>query len=530
MTIEVIFSSILLVTFAAFVLRRLRVYLHVFQQEEYDGNRFLPWVVRTISFDKKVSVSLFLLYFATEAFYAFIWFGGAALIFAIATFFERNPKKEGKKPLVMTQRAKRIYILAVILLLAASLCAVTLQWWAWIVLVQAIPVWLVIANILLKPVETYIQNSFLKEAKQKLVKLNPHTIGVTGSFGKTSVKHLLGHVLSMQAPTLITPGSVNTPMGVTRIIREQLRDDHKYFIAEMGAYGPGSIKKLCDLVPPKTGIITAIGHAHYERFKTLETVARAKFELAQAVIENDGKIIISHSATIAPYPAQFISQHEGSFIISGDEKVNELFLEKVKQTTKGLDIKLNWQGKSYKVFAPLFGAHHAENIALVFATACTLGMEADIVITALKTAPQIKHRLEVTKQPDETILVDDAYNSNPKGFAAALDILGMLKKEHKGRSILITPGMVELGTSHDEEHRKIGEAAAGNVDVLLAVTPERIESFVDTFKKHKSAEQIVVSCDSFAAARQWLLENKKANDIVLLENDLPDLYEVKLNL
>src|SRR6202050_4878731 len=121
-------------------------------------------------------------------------------------------------------------------------------------------------------------------------------IAVTGSYGKTSVKHILGHVLETAAPTLITPGSVNTAMGIARVVRERLQPHHRYFVVEMGAYGPGSIRRLCALTPPKMGLVTAIGMAHYERFKTLETVAAAKFELAEAVAEQ-GRTLLAGADT-----------------------------------------------------------------------------------------------------------------------------------------------------------------------------------------------------------------------------------------
>src|SRR5206468_12245453 len=128
-------------------------------------------------------------------------------------------------------------------------------------------------------------------AHSKLQRLNPVVIGVTGSYGKTSVKHILGHVLETAGPTLITPGSVNTAMGIARVIRERLQPHHRYLVVEMGAYGIGSIRRLCALTPPRLGIISAIGKAHYERFKSLDAVAQAKFELAEAAAGNGGSVV-----------------------------------------------------------------------------------------------------------------------------------------------------------------------------------------------------------------------------------------------
>ena len=141
----------------------------------------------------------------------------------------------------------------------------------------------------------------------------------------------------------------------------------------------------------------------------------------------------------------------------------------------------------------------------------------------MKSVPQIKHRLEVKPQGGETILIDDAYNSNPEGFRAALDLLPVLRGEN-GRSILVTPGIVELGEAHESVHHELGAHAAKTCDVVLVVNAARISSFISGFKEAGTGNPIL-PFDTFAEADNWLMLNRKAGDVVLLENDLPDLYE-----
>jgi len=188
-----------------------------------------------------------------------------------------------------------------------------------------------------------------------------------------------------------------------------------------------------------------------------------------------------------------------------------------------------WQGARYDLVAPLFGSHQGWNVALAFAAACTLGIDPETVRLALRSTPQIAHRLEVRKHSDGLIVIDDGYNANPVGFAAALDLVAGLK-EPPGRAILITPGMVELGAAHDEEHARLGRKAAGMIDVLLPVAPDRIRTFVEAFRQSTSPAATVVPCANFAAAKGWLAANQRGGDIVLIENDLPDLYERRLSL
>ena len=256
----------LLVAFLLFALRRLLTYLHIYQQEEYDSLRFIRWLLRSRSFDLRASLLILIvggLQIAISLSPAIgAGFIGATLL-AVA-FFERDPRAASKKRLAMTGRATRIYgiAFAVMAMIALLYTLPDVALLLWLIPVQIIPFSLTLANLVLVPYERSVQKRFWNEAHQKLLSLKPTIIGITGSFGKTSTKHLLGHILELQAPTLITPGSVNTPMGIARVVREQLGSHHRFFICEMGAYGPGSIKRLCRLAPPDVGVITAVGMAH----------------------------------------------------------------------------------------------------------------------------------------------------------------------------------------------------------------------------------------------------------------------------
>ncbi len=518
-----------LLAFLAFAWKRLLTYLHIFQQEEYDGPRFLRWLVTTGSVDKRLSG-----FAAALGVFALLVpsLGGAALLalaaaFAAAFWIEKDPRQTAKKRLVLTKRARRILISAAVLTVLAGLVTaiVATNPLVWLIPIHLIPVLIVAGNLMLAPMEARVQKKFWQEAHDKVLRLETTVIGITGSYGKTSVKHILGHVLQSYAPTLITPGSVNTVMGIARIVRERLSPHHKFLIAEMGAYGPGSIKRLCDLTPPHIGIVTAVGPAHYERFKTLDQVAIAKSELPDAALKNGGMAIINADLRgYGPFEALH-AQYPGKVLLCG--KDGDLVMGDVRQTPEGLAVEVQWQGQSYTLEAPLFGTHHGFNVAISFAMACHLGMVPEDVILMLKTVPQITHRLEVKSLPNGARLIDDAYNSNPKGFKAALEMLSVLCKE-PGRRIVVTPGMVELGTAHDEEHAKIGKVAANHADIVIAVAPERIESFVTAYKSASNGSGDLLRMENFAQAQTWLDANAKPDDVILLENDLPDLYERRL--
>ncbi|PCJ98531.1 MAG: Mur ligase [Zetaproteobacteria bacterium] len=540
-------QSITLIAFLAFATKRLMNYLHALQQEDYDNTRLSTWIVRNKVYDSRVcqflivmsGIALFTTIHATIL-NIFIF-----LAFIIAAYFEKDPRKQSKKALAITKRARRILIMALFYTLICAGGAFYISFPAmWIIVIQLIPVMLLLGNTSLAPYEAAVQKKFYNEAKAKLEEVSPTIIAITGSYGKTSVKHILGHILKNSAPTLTTPGSVNTLMGVTRIIREQLQPHHKYFITEMGAYGPGSIAELCAFTPPDIGIITSIGHAHYERFKSLNTVVQAKYELAESVISRNGTMIVHEKTLKFEHSRNIRHRAMDNFIACGEPSKtkapkteqefsylapDDLKILSVQQTPKGLCIKIEWKDEKHTLRAPLYGIHHGHNIALAFACAMTLGMEAKDIRAAISTTTQVRHRLEVKQQNDGTIIIDDAFNSNPPGFRSALHVLGVLAEDQGGRAILVTPGIVELGAAHDEVHTTLGTLAAGTCDIVIVVNPQRIPTFINAFQTN-SHGKVLMEVDSFNEAQEWIFANKKSNDVILLENDLPDIYEQILKI
>lgn len=521
-------NGLVFISFLAFAAKRFLTYAHAYQQEEYDSPRFISWIFSHLVFDKRLSVLIIIASFCAlilpnePILYSFILFAG----FAFTAAREKDPRVVAKKKLVITQRVRRILSVAAPIVVILGLLCISLDIAPlWLVAVHIIPFTLVIVNAALQPFEDKIQQKFWDEAHDKLIEHEElKIIAITGSFGKTSVKHILGHILSMAAPTLITPGSVNTPMGIARIVREQLHDRHRYFICEMGAYGPGSIARLCRLAPPQISAVTAIGHAHYERFKTLDTVAETKYEIAEAALTNDGRCIVHENTLKFSHSKNMVNAQRDKFVIVGASEGSDFKIESISQSSEGLQVRLIYNGNHYTLGAPIFGLHHGDNIAISFALACELGLRPEDVVVALKSTPQISHRLEVKPNAiNGATIIDDAYNSNPQGFKAALDALDALGRNK--RRILITPGMVEMGKAHNDRHRELGSYAAARCDIAIIINAPRIQSFVDSFHKAKSGTQQIYAMKSFAEAEAWLMQNANKDDIILLENDLPDIYE-----
>ena len=525
----------------AFLWWRLKAYLLFFQQEEYDRQRFRRWLNAAGARDRAASLLIALgAWIGFAAAFGFAWSAYVLLALLILGLLEglrrsRRPLRGAKKPLVMTARAWRLHLAATALglLLAFALWAAAASAGgaelalalSALVTAQAAPYLLIVADRLLAPIEGRVKRRYRQEAEQKLARLDPFVIGITGSYGKTTTKHILAHILSSAAPTLATPGSVNTEMGITRVIRDSLAPHHRYFIVEMGAYGPGSIARLCRFTPPKLGIITAVGWAHYERFKTIDAVFDAKFEMADAVAENGGRTVVNADGVPQERLDSRLKETSRDLILAGQNPEAAFRLRSIRQTPEGIALKLREKGGSDVAFTvPIYGAHQAANILAAVAAARELGMPMEQIKAALASCPQVRHRLEVYRS-GKIMVIDDAYNANPIGFVSALEVLEVLKKAEGGRGVLITPGMVELGDKHDEEHAWLGEAAARAVDIALVVTPGRIDSFVSAFERAADSGTALFRFDRQAEAEAWLKANAQPGDVVVFENNLPDLYE-----
>ena len=120
------------------------------------------------------------------------------------------------------------------------------------------------------------------------------------------------------------------------------------------------------------GIVTAIGMAHYERFKSLEAVAEAKFELAEAVAENAGTLVAAADVLAFAAPRRFAETRPGTMVTVGSEPGATVAITELRQETDGIAVTVTWQGQPYALRAPLFGVHQGRNIALAFAAACSI--------------------------------------------------------------------------------------------------------------------------------------------------------------
>ena len=440
-----------------------------------------------------------------------------AIFFNVLTILFFLPG-HAKKPLVYTARIKRL--LFTIIVMYSALVAVS-NIVPYCHFVSAIGFVLVnfmvlFADIVNSPVEKAIKNGYIKDAKKILAgRKNLTIIGITGSYGKTSCKYFLTKLLSTKYNVLMTPASYNTPMGVVKTVREHLKNSHEIFVCEMGAKNIGDIKELCDIVHPHMGLISSVGPQHLESFKTIENVVNTKFELYDA-IPNGGKVYLNYdnelirNAKTGKDIVSFGCEYESASCLASNITLSE----------KGTDFDVTYNGKTIHFSTKLLGTHNVQNLAGCIAIAIDLGVEESDLVLAVKRLESVPHRLQMIDGGNITI-IDDAFNANPSGTKAALEVLGSFD----GTKIIVTPGMIELGEKQAELNREFGVKCTKVCDYIFLVGGRIADDVYEGANSTDFPKEKLLRFDKVEEAVEYarMLESDKKK-FVLLENDLPDNY------
>ena len=462
--------------------------------------------------------------------------------------------KQAKKKFVVTDRVKRLFVTYVILSflilvlpyiifgafrrsyqdlspeagLAGAFISMMITVIMMVLYIGLLPLLPALANLINKPIENRISRWYIDDAVRMIKEHgNLRIIGITGSFGKTSVKYYLTTLLSESFSVLMTPESYNTPMGIVRTIREHLKPTHEIFVCEMGARHLHDIKEITDIVHPDDGIVTSIGYQHLETFHSLENIISTKYELLDAVDEKE----------------KAEGKQEGKHLkfVNGDNEIIRANMKYPDAITYGLsdgndyqakDVQVSGAGTSFTVTAPsgetaefttrLVGRHNVENIVGAIAAANSLGVPMKKLVMAVRRLVSVPHRLELTKHGNVSIL-DDAYNSNPNGAKVALETLSLFEGSVK---ILVTPGMVELGEKEAEYNEEFGKQAAAVCDYIILVGQKNSADIERGALGAGFDKEKIFTKSSFKEASELMYEIDAGKEkVILLENDLPDNYK-----
>ena len=507
---------------------------HIFQLESYQFPGYFRAIRRNPAhawlpglYTAAASVALFYLYdLAVRQVGGWLGTAVTAGLIALACLIgaaigKALTEKKAKKKFAFTGRVKRLYAVSALVMgvvsygAALSPLAVVPALWP-----LALPLVVALCGLMAWPVEKAISEFYFRDARRKLLS-NPKLIriGITGSYGKTSVKHIIGAILAEKYPTLITPASFNTPMGVSRAIRERLTPSHQVFVGEMGARHVGDIKEMCRLVKPTIGVLTSVGPQHLETFKTIERVAKTKYELIDA-LPADGHAYFCDDHGICR--SMYDRTDKPKTLVSLTPGDADVWSENISVSAQGSAFELCVRGKgSIACHTRLLGEHNIVNILTAAAVANDLGLTLRQIANAVARLQPVKSRLELLTSPNSFTVINDAFNSNPVSSKAALQVL----RQFPSRRIIITPGMVELGAGEAEYNREFGREIASAADVAIIVGKKRAQPIIDGLREAGFPEQNIHRVDNLDASTVLLRSFVRKEDTVLYENDLPDHYQ-----
>ena len=524
-----------LIPYFAYIVFKAKKYMHMLQQNWYnEGNRYLRWMLQN-KYKVLIDPDMFFIMFVCAHFFA----SKAALVIYIIfyvsvclMFIKRKKQEQVKKPLAFTKRVKRLVatevIIFVVTVVIMALFVNEYNLWACLTILGALPylsyIIVFIANIINKPIEKMVYNHYMKNAKNKLANMQDlQVVGVTGSYGKTSSKNILNDILSIKYNVCPTPKNFNTPNGLMLTINNHLDKFTDIMIAEMGAFKMGEIKELCDFVHPKYGILTKIGTAHMESFGSQENVQKGKFELIENLPKNGLGILNRDDELQVSYK---LKNKCNILWIGIDNKEADVVASNIKQTYKGMTFDVEFRNlkdkTKYQFETKLLGIPNVYNILAGLALGSHLQIPVEQLMQGVKKVKSIEHRLELKKYGDINI-IDDAYNSNPVGSKMALDVLSLMP----GKKIIVTPGMIELGDRQYDLNKEFGKQIAEVCDAVILVGEEQTKPIFDGLKEMKYKEKNIYVINDVKIAFKLMHEIKDKTTYVLLENDLPDIFNEK---
>lgn len=528
-SIRLFIASIIIIVLA--ILKQ----VHIIQLNSYNLDQQVIWYKKNfVSFVLNIALLVSSILFYE---FKFILAYYLIIISMIGIFIENIPRKQ-KKKLVYTARIKRLIFICIILFAALILsCAFKLDSnIKYVLYVTALsPIVIFLAYLICLPFENAIRKKFMNEAKV-IIDANQDlcVIGITGSYGKTSVKYYLDRILREKYSVCKTPESFNTAMGATLTIKNDLRNIDDIFICEMGARRVGDIKEICDIVSPNGAILTDVGNMHLDTFKTIENVLNTKFELVESAIKNNhtkkfGEIPIltnGDNELIRKKIIDCFGITEHRYIKyyglnSSDKKPYDFYADNIVASASGTKFRFNSEAYGNDEFeTKLLGKYNIMNLVAAISYSLLLGVDMITIKNVVKNIEPVPHRLQLLTYGANDLIIDDAYNSNPLGARNAVDVLSSFDGYTK---VIITPGMVELNDKQDEENESFAEYAGAKVDYAIVVGHTNRLALDRGFEKTLAKDRLF-DIDKVENAINYARTNIPGKKIILLENDLSDNY------
>ena len=515
--------------------RRTRYFLHVYQLEGYKLAEYARWTAaharpHVLRLSHALGAALLALSFWGFGAYPF----GTALVvlplwavaFASSRLYRATPVK---KPLAWTERLRRqaIAVGVLVVLIVGAGAAIGLRvggyagWWpllaAFFAADLGAPLWVLLGGALTRPIEKGVQRGFKRQARKKLAaRPDLQIVGITGSYGKTSVKFIIAEILRQRFNVLATPSSYNTPMGICLVVNNQLQPEHQVLVLEMGMRYPGDIRELCEIAQPGTAVVTSVGVAHLETMGSIEAIAEEKGSLLRYMKRGGTAILNADDARV-----RAMTGAEGrSLRVSVEGREADLVARDIHYGPEGATFTVAAGGETAVFRTKLLGAHNVLNVLLGVAVGQAFGLRLRQMAHAVARVEPVPHRLALRHENGVNV-IDDAFNSNPVGARNAVEMLGQFTG---GRRVVVTPGMVELGDRQEEENRLLGRHIARHADLAVLVGAVQTAPIRSGLAQEGFPEGQIHVAASLYDAQDYLKTVLRPGDTVLYENDLPDQY------
>ncbi|MCD5382618.1 UDP-N-acetylmuramoyl-tripeptide--D-alanyl-D-alanine ligase [Candidatus Gracilibacteria bacterium] len=377
------------------------------------------------------------------------------------------------------------------------------------------------------PVAKHLKSTITISAKNKIAELkNLKKVGITGSYGKSTVKSFLVQVFEQNFSTIGTFENQNTPLGISNLILKKLDDTFEYFFCEMGAYKQLEIRELGEIVNHKYGFLTGINNQHLALFGSQANVVLGKSEIAEKVFENDGVLYVNGDSFFCK-KAQFPKGLK--IVFYGLNKLNSAFSEIVDFSENGMKFNFFYKGEKYIFEVDILGKHNILNLTGVLAFSFDQGLTHEQIQNALKTLKTPEKNLELTKKffddGRKIFLINDTYNSNFDGVLSACDsvqIFGNAKK------VLVLDDILELGKGARDIHIELGrELAKFDFDEICLVG-RNFRAYVEQGLKEKGFPEEKIFFNFIFDFLEKNLDAKNEKQIFLFEGRETEKYFEKV--
>lgn len=382
------------------------------------------------------------------------------------------------------------------------------------------------AILILLPIDTIVKESILLLAKLKIRRYkNVKIIGIVGSFGKTTTKEVIYTILTQKYNVLKTPQTINTPLGIARLILTKLSKNTEILLVEMGEFYKGDIIKICSIVQPDISVITGINEAHFERLKNLDNTVNTIFEIVGEMKKNGMLILNADNALVMENYNKYTEGGEILFYSSTNKPTVSYQIKRNEFRTDGSGRIFDfYKGrKQIGLFeTKLLGEYAIGTIMAGMIIGKQLSLSDHQIKNGIEEIVPVAHRLEPIRNEITGILViDDSYNGNPDGAEEAIKVLSHFKNRRK---IYITPGLVETGSKVDEIHETIGKNLGKVADLVILIKNSATYHIDKGLKAVHFPSQNIIWFNSALEAHACLSSLLQTGDVILFQNDWSDNY------